>query len=300
MFIDIHAHCFWERPPISPSFPHPEELIAVYDALGIEKGFLLPIVNPEYYLPQSNEEILRIAALYPDRFVPFCNIDPRALSNSPMAKLDVLMQHYKDRGCRGIGEVMPGLPMLDYRVQNLFACAEKVGLPVIYEAAMTRENTFGMYDEAGLPGLEITLQRFPNLKIFGHGPTFWAELSILGTPAERGVALKINGGQCGRLPEGPILGEGVVPKLMRRYPNLYADLSDGTSTNMFMRDEEFALKFIDEFQDRIFFGTDYCNIKVGNSCWTADVLLNWRKEGKLREEVFQKIARENALRLFEL
>ncbi len=300
MFIDIHAHCYQERPPIGPPFPHPEELIAVYDALQIERGCLLPIVSPEIYLPQSNEEILRIAEKYPDRFVPFCNIDPRAMSNSPYARLDIPLQHYKDRGCRGIGEVMPGLPMLDYRVQNLFACAERVGLPVIYEAAMTRENTFGMYDEAGLPGLEITLQRYPELKIFGHGPTFWAELSILGTPAERGVAHKIFGSQCGRLPQGPILGEGVVPKLMRRYPNLYADLSDGTSINMFLRDEEFALSFVHEFADRIFFGTDYCNIRVGTNCETADVLKRWRDTGKISEQIFQKIARENAIRLFNL
>ncbi len=300
MFIDIHTHCFQDRPPIGPAFPHPEELIAFFDALGIEKGFLLPIVSPEIYLPQSNEEILRIAEKYPDRFVPFCNIDPRAMSNSPLAHLERPLQYYKDMGCRGIGEVMPGLDMLDFRVQNLFACAEKVGLPVIYEAAMVRDNTFGMYDEPGLPGLEITLQRYPELKLFGHGPTFWAELSVLGTPAERGVAHRIYGGQCGRLPQGPIPGEGVVPKLMRRYPNLYADLSDDTAMNMFLRDEDFALSFINEFQDRIFFGTDYCNIKIGTRNDTVVHLKRWRESGKISEEVFQKIARENAIRIFNL
>ena len=35
-----------------------EELIARYDEAGIEKGAVLPIVSPEIYLPQANEDIL--------------------------------------------------------------------------------------------------------------------------------------------------------------------------------------------------------------------------------------------------
>ena len=43
------------------------------------------------------------------------------MTNSPFAKLDVIMQHYKDLGCKGVGEIMPtmalddpGLPMPEY------------------------------------------------------------------------------------------------------------------------------------------------------------------------------------------
>lgn len=301
MFIDIHAHCYRKRVPFSNDFHSPEELIASYDALGIEKGCILPIVSPEIYFPQSNEDILDMAEKYPDRLIPFCNIDPRAMSNSPFAPLDIPLQYYKERGCKGLGEVMPGLEILDYRVQNLFACAQKVGLPVIYEGAITKTNAFGMYDEPGLPGLEITLQRNPELIIFGHGPVFWSELSVLGTPAERGVALQLRKGAAGRLPKGPILGEGVVPKLMRRYPNLYGDLSDGTPSNMLLRDEDYGAAFLDEFQDRLFFGTDFCGVK---GCLENQeihrLLLRWRETGKISETVFQKIARENAIKLLGL
>ena len=94
-------------------FCTPEQVLQRYDEMGIEKGCILPIVSPEIYMPQSNEEILGMVEEYPDRFIPFCNIDPRALTNSPCAPLGDLLRYYKDQGCRGVGEVMLNLPMLD-------------------------------------------------------------------------------------------------------------------------------------------------------------------------------------------
>ncbi|HHV96630.1 MAG TPA: hypothetical protein GXX37_09205, partial [Clostridiaceae bacterium] len=130
MFIDIHAHAYRKPVPFVVRFCTAEELIKRYDELGIEKGVLLPIVNPEIYFPQANEDILDMAEQYPDRFIPFCNIDPRALTNSPEAPLDKVLAYYRDRGCKGIGEVMPNLPVIHPLVQNLFRHAEKVGMPV--------------------------------------------------------------------------------------------------------------------------------------------------------------------------
>ena len=300
MFIDIHAHAYWEPLPFVTQFATPEQLLEVYDALGIEKGVLLPVVNSEIYFPQSNEDILNMAAKYPDRFIPFCNIDPRAMANSPHAPLDRVLQYYKDKGCKGLGEVMPNMELMDPRVQNLFACAEKVGLPVIFDGSVTKTNDFGLYDDPGLPQLEFTLQRYPNLVIFGHGPAFWSELSVLGTPGERGVVMNRIGEQCGRLPSGTILGEGVVPKLFRRYPNLYGDLSDPTPCNMLMRDEDFGAKFVEEFQDRLYFGTDYCSVSMGTDIDLVRLLIRWRDSGKISQEAFCKVAHDNAAKLFQI
>ena len=158
MFIDIHCHAFRIKPPIY-SFSTPDEVIEVFDAKGIEKGALLPIVSPEIYLPQANEDILEMCENHPDRFFPFCNIDPRALSNSPHSRLDQLLQYYKDKGCKGLGEGMPNMAMMDPMVQNLFACAEKVGLPVTTDGSDVLTGDFGLYDDPGLPQLEHTLQR---------------------------------------------------------------------------------------------------------------------------------------------
>jgi predicted TIM-barrel fold metal-dependent hydrolase len=298
MFIDIHAHAYWEPVPFVTKFATPEHLIEVYDKYGIEKGVLLPVVNPEIYIPQSNEDILNMAAKYPDRFIPFCNIDPRALTNSPSAPLDRLLQYYKDKGCKGVGEIMPNLEVMDPLVQNLFRCAEKVGLPVIFDGSDQKSNDFGLYDDPGLPQLEHTLQRYPALKVLGHGPVFWSEIARLETPGERSFIFRMDGGQVGILPRGPIREEGVVPRLFRRYPNLYGDLSDGTCYNALTRDEEYGPRFLEEFKDRLFFGTDYCY--CGMDIPLTRKLVEWRDSGKISEDAFKKISRENAIRLLDL
>ncbi|MCD6361497.1 MAG: amidohydrolase family protein [Armatimonadetes bacterium] len=297
MFIDMHCHAY-RKPPPKYSFQTAEQVLEVYDARGIEKGGLLPIVSPEIYLPQANEDILEMVEQYPDRFFAFCNIDPRAINYSPTAPLGDLLRHYKDLGCRGLGEVMPNLPLMDPLVQNLFYHAEQVGLPVVYDGSDQLTGDFGLYDDPGLPQLEHTLQRFPDLIIFGHGPVFWTEIARLETPGERGYIFRLHGGQVGRQPQGPITEEGVVPKLMRLYPNLYGDLSDDSPRNALARDPEYGPKFLTEFQDRLLFGTDLCS--PTQPLKMIDLLLEWRDSGKITEEVFQKVARENAIRVFGL
>ncbi|MEI8345181.1 MAG: hypothetical protein WCG06_03820, partial [Candidatus Omnitrophota bacterium] len=53
----------------------------------------------------------------------------------------------------------------------------------------------------------------------------------------------------------PITDEGRVPQLMRKYTNLYGDLSAGSGCNALKRDRKYAVKFLNEFQDRLMFGT---------------------------------------------
>jgi len=297
MFVDIHCHAYRKPPPVY-SFCTAEQVLERYDASGIEMGALLPIVSPEIYMPQANEDILEMAEQYPDRFVPFCNIDPRAITNSADAPLDRLLRHYRDLGCRGLGEVMPNMAVMDPRVQNLFYHAEDVGLPVTFDGSDQLSGDFGLYDDPGLPQLEHTLQRFPKLAILGHGPVFWTEIARLETPGERGYVFRRDGGQVGRLPTSAVKEEGVVPKLLRRYPNLYGDLSDFTAHNALARDPEYGQAFLTEFQDRLMFGTDLCSPKMPVPL--IDLLLDWRKSGKISRTVFNRVARENAIRLFDL
>ena len=300
MFIDIHAHAYWEPVPYVANFATPEHLIEVYDKYGIEKGVLLPVVNNEIYFPQTNEDILDMCEKYPGHFIPFCNIDPRAMTNSPDAPLDKVLQYYKDRGCKGVGEIMPNMEVMDPKVQNLFRCAEIVGLPVIYDGSDVKDGDFGLYDDPGLPQLEHTLQRFPNLTILGHGPVFWAEIARLETIGERGFIFGFkNDNQVGKFNSGPIKEEGAVPKLLRKYKNLHLDLSDGTAYNALTRDPEYGPAFLMEFQDRAYFGTDFCNVNYPDVA-LAKKLVEWRDEGRISKEAFEKIERENAIRLLGL
>ena len=290
IFIDIHAHAYRaDCPPANgvTQFTTPSEVLHRYDELGIEKGVLLPLIGPEFYLPQSNEDILDMCANSGGRLIPFCNIDPRAMTNSPDAPLGIWLRHYRDRGCKGIGEVMPNLPFLDPRCQNLFKHVEAVGFPLTFDISDRIGGDYGFYDDAGLPQLAETLRRFPKLKILGHGPAFWAEIGPLKRPADRSG-----------YPNYPFKEEGVVPRLFRDFPNLYGDLSANSGYNALARNPQYAVQFLNEFQNRLLFGTDICAPDAALPL--AGFLHGLLEQGALSDTAFNKIARENALRLLEL
>ncbi|MBQ9543634.1 MAG: amidohydrolase family protein [Clostridia bacterium] len=294
MFIDIHTHARRKK-TYAYSFSTPEELIKKYDEMKVDMAVILPIVNPEIYFPQAVEDILEMCDEHPDRFIPYCNVDPRCMTNSPWANLDKVFNYFKERGCKGIGEVMPNMRMDDPLVQNLFRCADIAGLPVVYDGSTQTNFDFGLYDDPGLPMLENTLLQYPKLVIFGHGPVFWSEIGELHTVAERGVMMSMYGRQFVNLPKGPIEREGTVPKLFRKYPNLMGDLSDGTAFNAIARDENYGPRFLSEFDDRLCFGTDLMSYKM--EVELDKLLIHWRETGKISETTFRKIAYENAQRI---
>jgi hypothetical protein len=290
MFIDIHAHAYlYPCPPQDghTQFANPEEVIARHDELGIECAILQPIVSPEVYLPQSNEEILEICRRYPGRFFPACNIDPRGIGNSAKTDFSIWLDWYKEHGCILIGEFMPNLPLLNPLVQNFFEYAERSGLPLTFHLSDQIGDGYGLYDDPGLPQLTKCLTRFPKLKIFGHSQTFWSEIGQLEIPGDRGA-----------YPRYPIKEEGVLPKLFRRYENLWGDLSAGSAYYALSRDPEYAVKFLNEFQDRLCFGTDMCSAE--EDLPMAAFLINLQESGKISPELFNKIARENAIKVFNL
>ena len=300
MLIDIHAHAFRARNP-KYSMCNLQELLAAQDRLGIDKSVVLPIVSPEIYFPQNTQDIIDMANAYPDRIIPFCNVDPRAMSNCPNAPLEDALEFYKELGCVGVGEIMPQMEMKDPKVQNLFRAAQKVGLPVTCDGSDQLTGGFGLYDEPGLPQLELSLQRFPNLIFLGHGPLFWAEIARLETPGERCVAWSCEGKQLWRIGlhnKGLIKEEGVMPKLLRRYPNLHCDLSDGTAYNALTRDEAYIAEFIREFEDRMYFGTDI--VSPDFEVPLIDTLKRWKDRGVITKSAYDKITHENAMRLLGL
>ncbi|HPC29368.1 MAG TPA: TatD family hydrolase [bacterium] len=290
MFIDIHVHTR-KIPGFpragKPAYATPEQLIERYEKINVERAAILPGVNPECsYSIQSNEEVLEICGRYPDRFIPFCNIDPRQITNSPQAPLDEIMQFYKDKGCKGIGEVCCNLEFSDPLVQNLFKNAEKIGFPITFHIAGEIGGTYGLYDDPGLPQLEVCLQRFPQLVFLGHSQAFWSEISSDVTPEIRTT-----------YPKGPVK-PGRVVEMMRKYSNLHGDLSAHSGYNAISRDESFGVEFLVEFQDRLHFGTDICAPDTQTPI--VDFLLNLLKNKKIDSTVFDKIARKNTEKLFGL
>ena len=290
MFFDIHAHMYKYPYPTGNGrylMSTPEQVAKRYRELNITGAAILPILGPELYVPQSVGEVIDMADASEGKYVAFCNVDPRALTNTSDAPLGLLFEHYKQLGCRGVGEVMPNLPWEDRLMQNLLKCAEEAGLPLLFDMTARLGTSYGIYDDPGMPQLERCLEKYPDLIFIGHGPAFWAEISTLRDPADRTG-----------YPRYPIIREGQVAKFMRRYPNLWVDLSAGSGANAMMRDMEYAGRFMHEFHDRILFGTDICypDQEVPQPKILSDLLA----DGSIDQEMFDGIARKNAFRLLGL
>ena len=288
--IDIHAHVVLadEIPP-SSIWIKADELIDIYDKLDIDMGVLLPIVSPEGQThTMTNESIISAVERYPDRFVWFCNVDPRSAPNSETTDLSVLLNYYKKKGARGVGELTSNLYFDDPKMDNLFHHCEECDMPVIFHVSPSLGVNYGAVDEIGLPRLEKMLKKHPKLKFIGHSQPFWAEMSADITEEFRN-----------RYPKGKVT-EGRIAQLLREYDNLYCDLSAGSGANAIMRDPEYAEKFLNEFADRIFFGCDICEPTQTYPFKFSDFLENMRAEGTLKEENYRKICRENAEKLLGL
>jgi uncharacterized protein len=258
MIIDAHAHVFMNPQvrymPGSSTFMSAKNQIAIMDRFGIDKAVILPASNPEA-MPecQGFDEVLRICERYPGRFIPYCNVDPRltgAMLNVDASYFEFILEQYKQAGCKGLGEITAKIYWDDPRVLHLLEACSRVGFPVTFHTSTARSADYGLIDDIGLPRLEKVLQKFLNLVFFGHSQAFWAEIS-----GEVSIEDKIS------YPTGPVRPGGAVPRLMRTYKNLYADISANSGLGALTRDEAFAYDFINEFHEQIVFGLDYCLIE---------------------------------------
>ncbi|GHU97807.1 hypothetical protein FACS1894211_00330 [Clostridia bacterium] len=294
--IDVHVHTARYRynkiAPLycgtSKSYASPKELIAIYDKIGVEKAVILPIVNPEASITLCNEGVYAAVREYPNRFVWFCNIDPRAYLNDPSADLSFFLEYYKKFGARGVGEVCANLPFNDLRVRNLFTHCQKTRLPVLFHIAPHEGKNYGLVDKIGLPGLESVLRDFPNLVFIGHSQPFWAEISSSITEAER------NGYPSGKITEGRLA------ELLTRYPNLYCDMSANSGMKALMRDPEYAYRFIERFADKLLFGTDICMSDNTHPYFFSEWLEKSYNDGCISKPNYEKICYINASRLLNI
>ena len=291
--IDIHTHAAFARPAGvtragGSAYPTPERLIEMMDAHGIDRAVVLCTLSPACrYTLVIPEEVLRIRDLYPDRIIPFCNLDPRYIGNSPQSDFRHLLEAYKALGCKGVGEYIPNIPFDDPLNLNLFRQVEEVNLPLTFHIGPTIGGCYGCFDEVGLPRLEKVLQAVPRLQFLGHSQAFWAEISTD----------VIQDGQRAGYPKGPVT-PGRLIELMRRYPNLLGDLSANSGFNAISRDPAFGDAFLDEFQDRLFWGTD-----IANDPQELPIVAYFHKlkaEKRISEKAYEKITWRNANHLFEL
>lgn len=222
---DTHEHI--------QSLARAEDLLKAMDTLGIERTVLIPSPIETLTLKgnglftdyRSNvDEILRIAVAHPGRFVPFCTLSPKDAD-----ALDYLKDCVK-RGGKGLklynGHSLFyedfGMPLDAPAMQPIYAYAEEIRLPILYHVNL---DTYGSE-------LNRVLEKHPNLAL--SVPHFM-----------------VSGHKLNR-----------VEEWMKRFPNLYTDVSFGFEPFMaagfqnIENDLKGFRKFILAHPDRVLFGAD--------------------------------------------
>ena len=276
-YIDVHTH-------IGTTWNGNKELTAdgllrLMDDHDIEKSVLLPLTSPEsssFLL--LTEPALKAAKDHPDRFIPFCSIDPRtSLRGGRKGFLDVIGR-YVEMGARGFGEHKVGLNFDDPLMMQIYDVCQELKIPLLFHM----DNQRGK-DTPGLPRLEHAISTFPKLNFIGHGPGWWA--SISGGLTQQELA---------GYPKDKVRPGGAIDRLMEKYPNIYGDLSAGSGANSISRDKEFGRAFMIRRQDRLMFGTDY--LQPGQKVPQFEVFDSL----ELPKETAGKIFRGNAERVLGL
>ncbi len=219
---DIHTHILraWGEKPLTA-----KKLLRRMDELGMEKFVILPTIGPEGpYFYSGPEEVLSFYRRHSEKVIPFCNIDPRAGDNSPETDFSFLLNKYKKDGCKGVGEITANIYMDSPLCINLFKQCGKTGLPVLFHLYNKTGGSYGLVDDIHLPRLEKVLKECPDTIFIGHAMAFWAEIS-------GDVAEETRGGY----PSGPVKSSGRLTELLKKYPNLYGDLSAGSGYNAITR-----------------------------------------------------------------
>lgn len=289
--IDMHVHCGAVKGPErlrGETWPSAEELRAIYNEIGVEKGVEMARMAPERsHDPITNRDAQYLYETYPNTLGWwFCYLDPRMGTNSPKDNLSYYIDYYKERGARGVGEIQAGIPLDDPRYMNMFSHIEKCGVPVTIHFGVAGEGC-GPSDEAGLPRLCRVLEEFPKLIVLGHAAPFWAEIAEYDDSTGRNS-----------YPAGKIK-EGALAKLLRKYPNLMCDISAGSGYNALTRDPDYTYRFFREFHERIFYATDIRqpSDRTGKFVKLSHFIDEANAMGVIDHTQYYNISRGNALRL---
>ena len=287
MIVDAHNHPDWYG-------KNADAFVQEMDRFNISKCWLLSWEAPSIEVdpnqfnvlsespygldingPIAFSRCLAFREKYPDRFILGYAPDPRR--PECIDSLDAAISLY---GLKIFGEVKIRTVYDSPDCIDVFKYCGKLGLPVVlhienpsYTGVKYPRRSY--WYGGGLEALERLLDKCPETVFIGHAQGFWAGISKEGAlPGES-------------YPKGNVIPGGKVPELLRRYENLYCDLSANSGLNAMRRDKEFAKDFLFEFQDRCLFARD----KFGND------LKEFIKDLNLPEEIEAKILGGNAINL---
>lgn len=284
--IDAHNHPDWHGHDL-------KNFIANMDKYGIEKCWLLSweapadecapgyvavtpggICGSKVLIPFQN--CINYKNAFPERFILGYAPDPR--DPAACKKLKAAHSIYGAKLC---GEVKFRMMYDSPDALRLFRTAGELGMPVTlhfdYDFQKSDLDPWTEWYGGTIDTLERMLQACPETVFLGHAPGFWIHISNDEIYKERRSA-----------PAGtPVVPGGKVVELMRKYPNLYCDISANSGCNALRRDPEHAVRFLTEFQDRILYARDYFDNQ-------HQEFLN---SLELPEAILQKIYSLNAIKL---
>ncbi len=253
MIIDAHNHPDW----YGFNF---EKFIADMDEKNIYKTWLLSWHCPENeYAPETKscfpnpagdnpipfENCVRFYERNKERFVLGFAPDPR----KPTA-IDELKSAVSQYGVKVCGEVKLRMMLDNPDAIRMFRFCGDEGLPVVIHLDY-EYDTGSMYPRpnwwygGGIDALERALKLCPETTFLGHAPGFWGHISRDDKVFSQSY------------PKGDVVRGGKVEMLLRKYPNLYCDISAGSGLNALSRDLNFTKDFLGEFQDRVLYARDY-------------------------------------------
>lgn len=285
MIIDAHNHADWHGHDL-------DRFLKNMEKYNIDKTWILSWECPvDEYDPGSNHcynvdaadnkgpisfaRCLSYVERAPEKFILGYAPDPRR----PNA-IDSLKAAVEIHGAKVCGELKLRMMYDDWDAIRMYRyCGEK-GLPVTvhldYEFDTGRKYPRPCYwYGGGMESFERAIKACPETIFLGHAPGFWSHIS--GDDQYDKVSY----------PKGKVLPGGKLIDMLRKYPNLYCDISAGSGCNALSRDPEFAKGFLIEFQDRVLYGRDYFDN-------THQEFLN---SLDLSKEILDKIYSGNALRL---
>lgn len=288
MKFDIHCHAFPSHGYIPDGgklgesyFLSVEQQLKMFEDHGIAAGLLLPLIHHEAvpYI-QKIKEIRETCEKHPDKFIYFMNLDPRMLRNNPKADFSRIIEYHLERGASGVGEMCSNFSWEHPLMDNMLFYINKYKLPLTIHISPTPYGAYGIYDDYNLSGLERALDKYPDIKFFGHSAEFWSRIS--GDDQYRGY------------PKGPVEPNGPVVRLLETYPHLYGDLSAGSGFNAMTRHLEFTKGFMEKFQDRLMFGLDLSKSIPDDEVTLSEFMDTLLAEDSISQTVYDKICWDNA------
>jgi hypothetical protein len=258
--IDAHNHPEWHKHDI-------KKFIANMDANKIAKAWLLTWECPtDEYAPSTNSILpatangqygspipfslcLKYKEQEPDRFVLGYAPDPR----EPNA-IDKLKSAVEMYGVKVYGELKVRMMYDNPDAIRMFKYCGEAGLPVTVhidyefnsEVSYPRPN---YWYGGGIDAFERAIAKCPDTIFLGHAPGFWAHIS-----GDKQFDKTM-------YPKGEVKPDGKIVKMLKKYDNLYCDISAGSGCGALQRDLNFTKDFLTEFQNRILFARDYFDSK---------------------------------------